>query len=181
MCRGAFLTLIHRFDRGNTNREQATEVPRTFRPKDFVAGALQNTKVKLTWDEDDEERVKTTRHRFTKEDLKKMDFKAYLASSDEGDSDDEQDEAEAEKEDPEEIRRKYRALLDQPDSDDSDQDDHDDHDDSKNGSTRRSNKKGSADVEGDLEITFAPGLSEVATQLLEKKQAKNVSRPKCPF
>ncbi len=93
-------------------RDDASEAPLTYQPTDFVTRvtlynntprltfkALQHSNVKLTWDEDDQDRIKTTHRKFTKEDLKEMDFKTYLAS----DSEDE--------EDPDFIRAKYQALL----------------------------------------------------------------------
>ncbi|KAJ3221403.1 pre-rRNA-processing protein esf1 [Clydaea vesicula] len=67
--------------------------------KDFQTKALQHTKVSLTWDQDDFDRVKVTKRKFTKEDLKDMDFKSYVASS------------ESEEEDEEGLREKYRSLF----------------------------------------------------------------------
>lgn len=86
-----------------------------------------------------------TRQRFTKDDLQNMDFQAYLASSGSDDSEDEN-------EDKEKVREKYRNLLNNDDSDDHEKDSDDEH--------------------GDLEITFAPGLSEMASSLLEKRENK---------
>lgn len=63
---------------------------------------MQNSNIELTWDQEDAERAQAMKRRFTKEDLEKMDFSAYLASSA---SENE------EEEDPETIRRKYNALL----------------------------------------------------------------------
>jgi hypothetical protein len=76
---------------------------------------LQHSKVKLTWDTEDPERTKITRKKFTKEDLKDMDFKAYLASSsseEEAFSDD----------DKEDLQSKYRALLEDADEQDKNED-----------------------------------------------------------
>ncbi|CAG8519682.1 18680_t:CDS:10 [Acaulospora morrowiae] len=65
--------------------------------------ALQHSNVKLTWDEDDPDRVRTTRQKFSKKDLDIMDFKAYLASSSE----------ESSESDIEISREKLRNLLDE--------------------------------------------------------------------
>ncbi|KAJ3005338.1 pre-rRNA-processing protein esf1 [Thoreauomyces humboldtii] len=122
-------------------KDEATSLPSAYAPRDFVTSALQHSNVKLTWDEDDDDRVRVTRRKFTKADLEEMDFKAYLASSS---SEDEEDPAAA--------REKFRALL---------------------GGAAAS---GAGDVYGgkgkgeELEITFAPGLSEKAAALLEKKK-----------
>ena len=59
--------------------------------KDFTTAALQHTKVKITWDEDDPNRLKVTRAKFSKDRLDDMDFKAYLATS--SSSDDEKQES----------------------------------------------------------------------------------------
>jgi hypothetical protein len=58
----------------------------------------------LTWDQEDADRIRATRRRFTRDDLENMDFSAYLASS----------ASESENEtgmNPTSIREKYKALL----------------------------------------------------------------------
>ncbi|KAJ3309830.1 pre-rRNA-processing protein esf1 [Boothiomyces sp. JEL0838] len=108
--------------------DEATEPPAAYEPVEFVTQALQHSNVKLTWDAEDPERTRTTKRKFTKDEIKKMDFDAYLAS----DSEDEVDE---------DLKNKYKALL----GDDDEQD------------------------EGEeMEITFAPGLSEKAAKRLEE-------------
>ncbi|KAJ3183606.1 pre-rRNA-processing protein esf1 [Gaertneriomyces sp. JEL0708] len=82
--------------------DEAFEPPAAYQPKDFVTLALQHSKVKLTWDNDDDDRLRVTRRKFTKDDLTDMDFKAYLASASEDEGPDEDAEA---------IRSKYRNLL----------------------------------------------------------------------
>lgn len=128
-------------------RDESFGAPENYKPNEFATQVFQHSNVKLTWDEDDADRIKVTRHKFTKQDLEDMDFKAYLASSDEEDSQDE-DDIEA-------TRRKYRALLagGNKDSDDSDAD----SDDDKN---------------QEMEISFAPGLSEAAAEMLEEKKQR---------
>ncbi|KAJ3411749.1 pre-rRNA-processing protein esf1 [Chytridiales sp. JEL 0842] len=82
----------------------AEQLPATYTPADFATPALQHSKVKLTWDQDDPDRFKVTRRKFTKDDLKEMDFKAYLASDSDSDA--------------EERANRYRSLLADGGSDD---------------------------------------------------------------
>lgn len=73
---------------------------------DYIgAQALQNSNLELTWDQEDAERMNTTKRRFTKDDLEDMNFSAYLASS--GSESDDESNA-----NPLRIREKYKALLD---------------------------------------------------------------------
>ncbi len=67
----------------------AYESPIVYEPNEFSTEALRHSKVKLTWDDDDPDRLKVTRRKFTKEDLKNMDFQAYIASDEEDSEDDE--------------------------------------------------------------------------------------------
>lgn len=97
--------------------------------------------MKLTWDEDDADRMNVTRRNFTEEDLENINFDAYIASSDDGD--------EEEKDDLETLREKYRRLLENEDGDDF--------------------GDGEEKAEGDMEITFTPGLSEAAGSAVHKK------------
>ncbi|KAJ3099309.1 Ubiquitin fusion degradation protein 4 [Phlyctochytrium planicorne] len=125
----------------NEPRERITEPPAIYIPADFTTNALQHSKVKLTWDEDDPERVRVTRRKFNKDEIKDMDFKSYLASSSESES-------EAE----EERSRKYKQLL-------------------LGGGDEEEfaePEKGEDDV--DMEITFTPGLSEAVAETVEKKR-----------
>ncbi|KAJ2997575.1 pre-rRNA-processing protein esf1 [Globomyces sp. JEL0801] len=80
--------------------DEASEAALVYEPVEFVTHALQHSNVKLTWDGEDPDRIKTTKRKFTKDDLKAMDFKAFLAS----DSDEEEDA------DPE-LKAKYQSLL----------------------------------------------------------------------
>ena len=58
-----------------------------YTPKDFSTRALQHTRVALTWDNDDQDRIKITRRKFTQDELKDMDFKAFIASDEDSDVD----------------------------------------------------------------------------------------------
>lgn len=111
--------------------------------------ALQHSKVKLTWDEDDHDRIHMTRRKFTKEDIENMDFSAYLASSSEDDSD----------EDLETSQAKYKKLLAGLSND---------------GDTAYDDGE---EAEGDMEITFTPGLSEAVSAAKEKKDAQDEEAP----
>ncbi|KAF7723565.1 pre-rRNA-processing protein esf1 [Apophysomyces ossiformis] len=127
-------------------KETATTAPENYKPTNFVTEALQHSKVKLTWDQDDPDRIQLTRREFTEDDLKDLDFDAYLASSSEDESEDESVDA---------LREKYRKLLA-----------------GSNGGSAFDNKQGEADddeEEGDMEISFTPGLSEKAGAAVQSR------------
>lgn len=96
----------------------------------------------MTWDEDDVDRYEVTRREFTQDDLKGLDFDAYLASSEDED----------EEEDLDALREKYRKLL---------------GGNSKSSSAYQDQVENEDD--GDMEITFTPGLSEAAGALVKNK------------
>ncbi|CAO3622636.1 unnamed protein product [Mucor hiemalis] len=115
-------------------KDIATEAPEGYTPTKYKTDALQRTKVSLTWDEDDVDRFQVTRREFTQDDIKALDFDAYLASSEDEEEDGEDVDA---------LREKYRKLL--------------------GGSNKSAYEdKADEDEEGDMEITFTPGLSEAA-------------------
>lgn len=140
----------------------ATDLPAagTYAVPDFYTTALHHSKVKLTWDETDPRRHRTTMRKFSKEDLLDMDFDAYLASS----SDEEEakeddgnlDEEQGSDEDEERKINKYKQLL--KDIED---------------------KESKNDGEQDLEITWEPGLQETTEELvknkLKQKEGKNIT------
>uniref|UniRef100_G3Q811 ESF1, nucleolar pre-rRNA processing protein, homolog (S. cerevisiae) n=1 Tax=Gasterosteus aculeatus aculeatus TaxID=481459 RepID=G3Q811_GASAC len=65
-------------------RDVATDVNLSaYTPKLFTAAATATSKVQLTWDETDNDRVTALNRKFDKDELLAMDFKAYLASSSE--------------------------------------------------------------------------------------------------
>ncbi|KPP68171.1 ESF1 protein-like [Scleropages formosus] len=66
----------------------------TYTPNFFTSTALGTSKVELTWDETDHERVTAMSRKFKKDEILDMDFQAYLASS----SEDDEEELEAEDE-----------------------------------------------------------------------------------
>lgn len=96
-----FLDVRYIPDSVSFDDDEATDVSehlsKSYRPKtDMITPALQHSKVKLTWDQDDPDRVRLTRGRI---DVAENDLRAYLASSSE-----DEDEVEM---DPEQ----YRKLL----------------------------------------------------------------------
>ncbi|EPQ60624.1 hypothetical protein GLOTRDRAFT_102368 [Gloeophyllum trabeum ATCC 11539] len=129
-----------------------------YKALDFVTDALRHSRVKLTWDEDDPERVRVTRRALSKKEIEEADFKAYIASSSESEEDPSHREEAAKKG---ASRDKLRALL------------LGGTDELPEGWGTQDNNK--ADV--DMEITFTPGLSESKDQqgdetTLEKYQRK---------
>ncbi|ORX36813.1 hypothetical protein BD324DRAFT_627244 [Kockovaella imperatae] len=63
-------------------KDEATEELKGYKGNDFVTDALRHSKVKLTWDQDDPNRIKVTRRNLTKEEMEEEDFKALVGSSD---------------------------------------------------------------------------------------------------
>uniref|UniRef100_W5NGB6 ESF1, nucleolar pre-rRNA processing protein, homolog (S. cerevisiae) n=1 Tax=Lepisosteus oculatus TaxID=7918 RepID=W5NGB6_LEPOC len=136
----------------------------SYTPKYFSSTAVATSKVELTWDETDHERVTMLNRKFKKDEIMDMDFQAYLASSSEEesdhegktvaavsvsikDADDEEKRAKkAPKDDAEQIA-KYRDLLK------SIQD--------------KDGKHQEKDME--MEISWVPGLKETAEQLVKRK------------
>ncbi|KAI8609642.1 hypothetical protein BC830DRAFT_1149538, partial [Chytriomyces sp. MP71] len=123
--------------------EICTNSTDNYAPSSFSTAALQHSKATLTWDLDDPDRVRVTKKRFSKDELKEMDFKAYLASDSEESSGDE-----------EELKQralKYKSLVGGADEEGVDERDRSDE-----------------EATGDMEITFVPGLSENAASKLKK-------------
>ncbi|XP_044045322.1 ESF1 homolog isoform X2 [Siniperca chuatsi] len=74
-------------------KDVATDVNLSaYTPKLFTSSATTTSKVQLTWDETDHERVTALNRNFNKNELLDMDFNAYLASSSEEEEDDEGEE-----------------------------------------------------------------------------------------
>jgi hypothetical protein len=79
-------------------RDVTKNDPTSYKPVDFITDVLTRSKVKLTWEDEDPDRVKLTRRKFTQDEIEDQDFSALLGSDSEED----------EKED---LKQKYRALL----------------------------------------------------------------------
>ncbi|XP_032228772.2 ESF1 homolog isoform X2 [Nematostella vectensis] len=134
----------------------ATEMPdlNTYKPPEFETTALHQSNVKLTWDETDANRLKTTMKKFSKGDIEAMDFKAYLASS----SDDEEAASDAGSEDEEANITKYKQLVQDLDSKDADD-----------------------GIDEEMEITWEPGLKESAEELVTRKLAEKKKKKLTPW
>ncbi|RXK40097.1 hypothetical protein M231_02554 [Tremella mesenterica] len=182
-------------------KDEATKEPKAYKGNDFVTDALRHSKVKLTWDQDDPNRNKITRRALTREEIEEQDFKDYLASSSgESDSDDDQptiaaplltssskanlplttsrkveassskgEGSKSKKRKIKERTAKLRSLLLAPNEDDGDL----------WGKAGRSKIVSTPipEKEGQVEITFRPGLSKITTDeedmtTLEKYQMR---------
>jgi hypothetical protein len=85
--------LSHEFE-SRSPRDTADTVPFDYAPQPFATRALQHSNVQLTWDADDQRRLKKLqKRRFTEDELKDEDFKAYLASSTDSEGDHDRDAA----------------------------------------------------------------------------------------
>lgn len=151
-------------------KDEATTELTGYKGNDFVTDALRHSKVKLTWDQDDPNRIKVTRRNLTREEIEEQDFKAFVASSgsEEEDEDDlvpQLDTAAAptngklrgksDKRAAKERTQKLRDLLFAGGEEDDDVW-------GKAGSSRQdelATKMGGKFNNGDMEITFRPGLS----------------------
>lgn len=140
-----------------------SQIPANYKPKYFLNAALSQSKVDLTWDETDPDRVQLAAQQFSKkgEEGAEEDLKAYLASSSDEEGPDYgaifgsiHEEGESEEESDEDRKLdKYKQLLTDIDSQE---------------------KKKKLDVE--MEISWEPGLREATENLVKKKkQSKNSS------
>lgn len=156
----------------NDPRDVAKEVPSDYQAPSFETRALQHSRVKLTWDDDEPDRVKTLHQKFNADQLNDMDFKAYLASDDsesevgedvEEELTNDHHEREGDSKDPDAdkiangrkgSRDKYRALL--------------------LGSEEEVFEgKDKSSKDQDMEITFHSGLEELSKRLMEKTKQKD--------
>ncbi|XP_073528309.1 ESF1 homolog [Phyllobates terribilis] len=128
-----------------------------YKPKYFTTAGVVTSKVELTWDETDQDRVTALNKPFKKSEILDMDYQAYLASSSE-----EEEEAAQEtevsakpedakskkgpKDDDEQIQR-YRQLL--------------------KGIQEKEKKQQEKDIE--MEVKWVPGLKESAEQMVKNK------------
>jgi len=142
----------------NEPRDIATEVPKIYKRHNFVSKILSQLNPDISWDLTHPKRLQITTKSYTKEELNEDDFQAYLASS----SSEEDAEAENNNEEVrrEKIRGKFAELLEG----------YDEEADSDTEPPVQSLN------EENLEITFTPGLSEKAHELLEKKKLRDGER-----
>ncbi|KAE8600935.1 hypothetical protein XENTR_v10013463 [Xenopus tropicalis] len=128
-----------------------------YKPKLFTSSAVATSKVEITWDETDHDRITTLNRPFKKNEILDMDFQAYLASSSEEEEDSDPDMAscsenedtkskKSSKDDEEQIAR-YRELL----------------------KSINNKEKKNEDNDMDMEIKWVPGLKESAEQMVKSK------------
>ncbi|KAJ4813268.1 Pre-rRNA-processing protein ESF1 [Rhynchospora pubera] len=129
------------------HRDVATEAPVNYKEPDFETRALQHSKVKLTWEDEEPERKKVLRQKFNLDQLDEL--SVYLASTDESEDEDNEVDPEAKKQ---ATREKFLSLLDTGNNSDSD-------------------KSEGRDKEGDMEITFNTDLEALGKKILERKGA----------
>ncbi|OXB82870.1 UNVERIFIED_CONTAM: hypothetical protein H355_010440 [Colinus virginianus] len=139
-------------------KDTASEVNvSVYKPKYFTSAAMGTSKVDITWDETDHERVTSLSRTFNKEELLDMDFQAYLASSSEDEEEQQQGEGVAheteddkprksQKDDEEQIA-KYRELL--------------------QSIQEKEKKQEERDIE--MEIKWVPGLKETAEEMVKNR------------
>ncbi|XP_007423978.1 ESF1 homolog [Python bivittatus] len=141
-------------------KDVASEVDgAAYKPKYFTSAAVATSKVDITWDETDQERVTSLSKTFKKDELLDMDFQAYLASSSEEEEEDEKEKGDDEthvvdgskpkehsKDDEDQIM-KYRELL--------------------QSIQEKERKHRETDME--MEIKWVPGLKESAEEMVRNK------------
>ncbi|RLN63498.1 hypothetical protein BBP00_00004113 [Phytophthora kernoviae] len=177
----------------NTPKELCDSVPDRYKPAIFATLALQQTDVKLTWEEDDEQRLELLTRPTDWKDADDDDFKAYLASdvSDASDNDnDDSDDSEAEQDTDDKtdsavpdskkeskkaakikkLRNRYRSMLLGSDAEDDDSD-------AGAGAFGSSSDEEEDGAEGDMEMSFTPGASDV----LKAKRQKELEANETPF
>ncbi|KAL5009090.1 hypothetical protein ScPMuIL_014671 [Solemya velum] len=130
-----------------------------YKPSQFYTTALGQSKVDLTWDETDRERVSklTSKVKVTKDDIKEADFQAYLASSsseedentERGEVGEVGDSDESDEEEQESSRlEKYKKLIQEL------------------GDTTEKNEQ----THKEMEVTWEPGLRETTEEIVKKKK-----------
>ncbi|EOY16544.1 Nucleus isoform 5 [Theobroma cacao] len=129
-------------------RDVATEAPANYEGLNFHTQALQQSKIHLSWDEDEPQRGKILKRKFNAEQLAELELKEFLAS-DESESDDDENEDTTENQSDKKNKKRdiYCALLQSGDGSDGDGED--------NGQ--------------DMEVTFNTGLEDISKRILEKK------------
>jgi len=61
-------------------RDECTAIPDAYRPNEFVTDALTHSKVKLTWDADDNTRKEVQKRAFSRKEIDENDLMAYIGS-----------------------------------------------------------------------------------------------------
>uniref|UniRef100_A0A8B9M0E1 ESF1 nucleolar pre-rRNA processing protein homolog n=1 Tax=Accipiter nisus TaxID=211598 RepID=A0A8B9M0E1_9AVES len=139
-------------------KDEASEVNiAVYKPKYFTSAAMGTSKVDITWDETDHERVTSLSRTFKKEELLDMDFQAYLASSSEEEEEQQQggdvghemedDKPRKGQKDDEEQIAKYRELL----------------------QSIQEKEKKQEEKDIGMEIKWVPGLKETAEEMVKNR------------
>ncbi|XP_009317834.1 PREDICTED: ESF1 homolog [Pygoscelis adeliae] len=139
-------------------KDAASEVNvAVYKPKYFTSAAMGTSKVDITWDETDHERVMSLSRTFKKEELLDMDFQAYLASSSEEEEEQQQggdvahemedDKPRKSQKDDEEQIAKYRELL----------------------QSIQEKEKKQEEKDIGMEIKWVPGLKETAEEMVKSR------------
>ncbi|XP_015281492.1 PREDICTED: ESF1 homolog [Gekko japonicus] len=123
-----------------------------YKPKFFTSAAVATSKVDITWDETDHERVTSLSRTFRRDELLDMDFQAYLASSSEEEEEVITPSADLaghkhHHKDEEEQIAKYRELL----------------------QSIQEKEKKHQETDMEMEIKWVPGLKETAEEMVRHK------------
>ncbi|XP_076584918.1 ESF1 homolog [Chaetodon auriga] len=162
-----------------------------YTPKLFSSSATTTSKVQLTWDETDHERVTALNRKFNKNELLDMDFNAYLASSSEEEDseggggiefgEEEEDGEEDNAGGGETVLRRCDVLSKEPNVEKKPQREEEKRKKKKKSQEQISKyrellkgiqdkeKKLQEDKDMEMEITWVPGLKETTEQLVKKK------------
>ncbi|XP_039663956.1 ESF1 homolog [Perca fluviatilis] len=170
-------------------KDAATDVNLSdYTPKLFTSAANATSKVQLTWDETDNERVTALNRNFNKDELLAMDFNAYLASS----SEEEEEEGEegrfefgepqsGEEDSTAEAKRPAESVVVEAEKRPQKEEEEEKRSKKKKSeeqiSKYRELLKGIRDKETklhedrdmEMEVTWVPGLKETTEQLVKKK------------
>lgn len=167
----------------NAPKDVCTHVPETYKPAIFATTALQNTDVKLTWEEDDESRMELLTRQAEWKNADDNDFSAYLASDNSSDDDD--DGANASDSDAasdgdaaaptdakkaaklKKLKSRYRKMLLGSDAEDDDDESGDEDAASDDGDA------GGDDASGEMEMTFTPGAGDILKAKKQREREEN--------
>lgn len=133
-------------------RDVAKEAPANYEGVDFQTRALQQSKIQLTWDEDEPQRSKTLKRKFNADQLAELELKEFLASEESESDEDEDDDTTGDRSGKRQKKQDmYRALIQSGDGSDGDEEE-----------------------EGqDMEVTFNTGLEDISKKILEKRDKKS--------
>jgi hypothetical protein len=138
-------------------RDSCKDIPRDYKPNEFVTDALRHSKVKLTWDAEDRHRKEVQKRAFSRREIDDNDLQAYIGSASSSSEAEDEDElipdgvdidtmsvtskSTVNKEARRDALRAALGLGAEPDTE------------------RRSKKDREQGPVGNMEISFTPGLS----------------------